>query len=1183
MTLTPLHPSESTPRNPQVWLGWPACATTAALIAVAALLAAAPAQAQNVPNLSIERISGESSFNAGSAAFFRLRVRGFRTESLFRDAHGISVRVTPDYEGRDSPPGAHTGKIASSEVFGLVRAIEASGSGRDNRFWNMKTVNLGDERLHSIGPVILRISVESTSSGLPHPVIATSNICLVINRSDGTPGEPCTSGQVGGSSELSVEDAEATEGDDAALDFAVTLSPSTTETVTVDYATSDGTATAGDDYTHTSGTLTFSPGVNRRTVSVPVIDDSHEDGGETLTLTLSSPTGPAHLGDATATGTINNDEAEEEPTVALTGEFRGVPTEHGDEEFEVELHFSETLSDSFSYRTLENVVSVSNGNLVGVRRLQRQGDQRNKQWGIRIEPQAGKDVSVNVPATTDCSAADALCTEDDRPLSPGVATTIAAPAPPESRPDLTVSFTSGHEPPATHDGSSAFKFRIEFSEDPHQYSYKTLRDHTLEIRQANRIRPEVRRVISGGDQHWEVTVTPNSTADMTIRVHDTTNCNHTGAVCTQDGRMLSNELNTTVTGPAGFSVEDARVSEGPGAALGFVVSLSRSSTTTETVDYETRDGSAQAGVDYTATSGTLTFDAGETSKTVSVAILDDSHDEGEETLTLRLTNASTGAITDNAATGTIENHDPLPRALMARFGRSAAIHVVDQIEERLTAPRSPGFDGRVAGYDLRQQIDGNAALQLLSQLTGAGTFPMGHGQQTATPAAGGMTPRAGMPRTLGNVNGSLGGQTAFGMAPLGSTTGMMPGQDMAGGSGSGFFDLGMQGDGLITDSQFALNRQTRDGGMLSFWSRGAQSSFAGQEGDLGLDGNVRTTMFGADYSKGPLIVGLSLANSRGAGSYVGVDLGAITSSVTGLYPWIGFRATERITVWSAGGYGVGGLRLAPDIGAPLESRLSMTMAATGTRGELVTADNGFALAFKADALWVGTAVDGVDDGRAGRLAATTAAINRYRTGLEGSRDYTFAGRVSLKTIVEAGIRQDGGDAETGTGMDVGGGVVLADSRTGLAVDLRVRTLVLHQAEGFRERGLSMSLRYNPRPSTPLGLHAQVTPAWGGEARGADALWHQESMGGFGYGRQAQGNRLDAEVGYGQPVGSRFSGTPRVAVRASEYGNEYRVGYDLALLERATTSFNLNLDLHQREMPMLGDTNRGFVGRASLGW
>ena len=312
-------------------------------------------------------------------------------------------------------------------------------------------------------------------------------------------------------------------------------------------------------------------------------------------------------------------------------------------------------------------------------------------------------------------------------------------------------------------------------------------------------------------------------------------------------------------------------------------------------------------------------------------------------------------------------------------------------------------------------------------------------------------------------------------------------------TGRGLLDMGLGGDDVLTGSAVALTRETR-GGILSFWSRGARSSFAGREGALSLGGDVRTTMVGADYAKGSLVAGLSLSHSRGLGEYTGVTGGQVASSVTGLYPWLGYQATDRITVWGVAGYGAGGLSLTPVGGPALTSGLSMAMAAGAS---------GFALAFKADALWVGTAIDGVD-GAAGRLAATDAAVSRFRTGLEGSRAYTLAGRLSLRPSVEVGLRHDGGDAETGAGLDVGGGLVVSDTGTGLAVDVRVRTLLVHQAEGFRERGVALSLSYNP---TPLGLTARVAPSWGGQATsGAEALWGRETMAGMAHGGVADGTR-----------------------------------------------------------------------------
>ena len=308
-------------------------------------------------------------------------------------------------------------------------------------------------------------------------------------------------------------------------------------------------------------------------------------------------------------------------------------------------------------------------------------------------------------------------------------------------------------------------------------------------------------------------------------------------------------------------------------------------------------------------------------------------------------------------------------------------------------------------------------------------------------------------------------------------------------------------------------------------------------------------------------------------------------------PWVAcpgclrsWKLSDRVSVWGVTGYGKGALTLTPGEGAALTSGLSMAMAAAGTRGALVAGGaSGFELAFKADALWVGTSIDGVE-GPGGNLTATAAAVTRFRTGLEGSRGYTLAGRLSLRPSVEVGLRHDGGDAENGAGLDVGGGLVVSDTSTGLAVDLRVRMLVMHQADGFRERGMALSLSYNPTPSTPLGFVARVAPSWGGEATsGAEAMWGRETMAGLAPGGGADGTRLDAELGYGLPVGRRFVGTPRVGFSTSEYGRDYRLGYSLGALGGSGTKFELGVDAQRRESPMLGGTSNGMLGRASLGW
>ena len=148
-------------------------------------------------------------------------------------------------------------------------------------------------------------------------------------------------------------------------------------------------------------------------------------------------------------------------------------------------------------------------------------------------------------------------------------------------------------------------------------------------------------------------------------------------------------------------------------------------------------------------------------------------------------------------------------------------------------------------------------------------------------------------------------------------------------------------------------------------------------------------------------------------------------------------------------------------------------------------------------------------------------------------------RIALTPSVEIGVRQDGGDAETGTGMDLGAGVVFADGVSGLAIDLHVRRILAHEAEGFAENGFSIAVSYDARPSTPLGFSARVAPGWGADATGgAETLWDRETMGGLGHDHpMGGGNRLDAEAGYRLALGSRFVGTPRVGVRTSRHGRD----------------------------------------------
>ena len=127
---------------------------------------------------------------------------------------------------------------------------------------------------------------------------------------------------------------------------------------------------------------------------------------------------------------------------------------------------------------------------------------------------------------------------------------------------------------------------------------------------------------------------------------------------------------------------------------------------------------------------------------------------------------------------------------------------------------------------------------------------------------------------------------------------------------------------------------------------------SGLDDALSLNGDVRTTMVGADYSRGALTVGLSVGRTLGLGGYSGPSGGRMSTSMTGFYPWVGYQLTEGFSVWGVTGYGTGALSLTPDGASALETGVSMAMSAVGTRDELIGSrvTGGFALAFKADAL-----------------------------------------------------------------------------------------------------------------------------------------------------------------------------------------------------------------------------------------
>ena len=143
----------------------------------------------------------------------------------------------------------------------------------------------------------------------------------------------------------------------------------------------------------------------------------------------------------------------------------------------------------------------------------------------------GQIIQVRVTFTDDRNNAETL-------TSIATAEVAAAPEP------LTVRLKVAA--PATHDGSSEFTFEIEFSEES-SLSYVTLRDLAF-TETGGQVR-KAQRMDKPSNIRWLITAEPNGNGDVTIELQETTDCNAEGAICTGDGRKLSNSLSFTVSGP----------------------------------------------------------------------------------------------------------------------------------------------------------------------------------------------------------------------------------------------------------------------------------------------------------------------------------------------------------------------------------------------------------------------------------------------------------------------------------------------------------------------------------------------------------------------------------------------------------------------------------------------------------
>jgi len=322
--------------------------------------------------------------------------------------------------------------------------------------------------------------------------------------------------------------------------FTIGLSQASSQPITVQYATVNGTATAGSDFTAASGTVTFAPGQTSATVSVPVTRDLVAEGTESFTLQLSNVAG-ATLTKSSATATIQDDDSGTPPPPTPSASIAAVAVNEGNSGATT-MRFTVTLS-----------------------------------------------AAATAPVTVNYATANGTA-------------------------------TAGSDYTAT---SGVLSFAVG------QIS-KTI------------------DVLITGDTQVET--------DETLLVKLVSATGATIATPQATGTIRNDDQAPPL--PT-LSISNASVTEGNSGTVNmtFTVTLSQPQTSTVTVKYATADGTATAGSDYNATSGTLTFAPGVTSQTITVAVRGDTLVEGAETLRLVLNTPSGATIATATGTGTITDND----------------------------------------------------------------------------------------------------------------------------------------------------------------------------------------------------------------------------------------------------------------------------------------------------------------------------------------------------------------------------------------------------------------------------------------------------------------------------------------------------------------------------------------------
>ncbi len=539
-----------------------------------------------------------------------------------------------------------------------------------------------------------------------------------------------------------------------------------------------------------------------------------------------------------------------------------------------------------------------------------------------------------------------------------------------------------------------------------------------------------------------------------------------------------------------LAIDDTRVKEGDrgAAAAWFEVRMISKTERPVPLRYATMDGTARAGQDYRAAGGVLVFAPGEAAKRFAVTVLGDTEPEEHETFGVTLYDAEQrDASAGLAAEGTIEDDDRarLQRALRrahAEFARVVATDAVAVIGGRL---RDGPAGSQVTLHGRTLSLDALAA--------GPEAVPAAAPEPEADPLR-----RVSLVEFLGQSSIDLRTAAPHGGAP----------------------DHGVPNHGLSDNHEVG-------GPAWSIWGTGTLGGHSGAAaGGAAWDGTVTGGYLGADLRVAePLLVGLALSHKVGATAYResgdGDFKAQVETGMTSVLPYVLVEPLADLDVWAIGGVGFGGSGVIWRQ-RRLETANLLWLGAAGARYAAVSSATGLNLSVGTDGYYAWL---GADSEQAPWLTKDAgAAVGRVRLLADARYDWQVSAESLLGLNVEVGGRWDAGDAASGFGAEVGGGVGYAHAGIGLEVRANGRYLVAHEDREFRDWGASAAVRFDPG-APGRGVAVAVAPEWGAAGSQAASVWAGVPLvGGTGAGPGSpkpiglRPDHLAAEVSYGIVAG-----------------------------------------------------------------